>query len=271
MHFNPFRRGQACALALAVFSPLVWSQTAGLPNAMLGWRGVEVYSGQSQLNAGYEDWRETGVRGIYQSNAHQIAAEAVAMHRFGESGHYVAVGDTVVLDPQWYASLALGAGDGAAYLPQYRVDAFLHRKMLRKQNLVASLGMGHYKAPDVHRDDNFSLGATYYFEQPWIVQGEMRQTRSQPGDVRTLQYFVAATWGMHRQTRITGRYGWGEEGYQSLGSANGFIFRFPSHQSSLTVQHWIGQHWGIKAGAEDYRNPYYRRTGLRLALFRDFP
>lgn len=271
MQIHTHRFGQALTLALAGCCPLVWSQTTGLPNAMLGWRGLEVYTAQSQLTAAYADWRETGIRGLYELAPHLIAAEAVAMNRFGESGHYLAVGDTVVLSPDWYASLALGGGDGAAYLPRYRVDAFLHRKMLRDKNLVASLGTGLYKSPDEHRDDNLNLGATYYFSQPWIVQAEIRQTRSQPGDVQTRQYFVAATWGLYKQTRITGRYGWGEEGYQSLGSAGGFISRFSSHQGSLAVQHWIGSDWGVKASAEDYRNPFYRRTGLRLALFKDFP
>lgn len=259
-------------LAWGLLSPYAaaQTQTTDLPNAMLGWRGVELYSAHHHLSNGYGNWRETGARGIYAVGQHQIAGEVITMNRFNQSGQYAGVGDTVVLDTYWYASLAVGAGDGAAYLPRYRADAFLHRKFLPAQNLVASLGLGHYKSPDGYRDDNISLGATLYFEQPWILQGEVKHTESKPGKVGTEQYFMAATWGRHKQTQITGRYGWGEEGYQSLGSL-GSIARFSSHQSTLTVRHWMGQDWGFKVSADNYKNPYYRRDGIQLAVFKDLP
>ncbi len=258
----------ACALA----SPIAQAQTQStdLPNAMLGWRGVELYSAYNRLSAGYGNWREVGLRGIYEVGQHQIAGELASMTRFNQDGRYLGVGDTVVLDTDWYASLAVGAGDGATYLPRYRVDGFLHRKLLPAKNLVTSLGLGHYKSPEGYRNDNISLGATLYFEQPWVLQGEIKHTQSKPGNIASDQYFVAATWGHHKQTQITGRYGWGEEGYQSLGSI-GTIARFSSHQSTLTVKHWIGSNWGIKASAENYKNPFYQRDGLQLALFRDLP
>ena len=259
-------------LALGFISPcaMAQTQTTDLPNAMLGWRGVELYSAHHHLSADYGNWREVGVRGIYELGSHQIAGEVASMNRFNQDGQYVGVGDPVVLDTDWYASLAVGGGNGVAYLPRYRADAFLHRKFLPTKNLVASLGVGHYKSPDGHQDDNISLGATWYFEQPWILQAEVKHTDSKPGNVGTEQYFMAATWGRHKQTLITGRYGWGEEGYQSLGNI-GSIARFASHQSTLTVQHWVGTHWGIKASAENYKNPYYRRDGIQLAVFRDLP
>ncbi len=259
-------------LACGVMSTCAIAQTPTpeMPNAMLGWRGVELYGSHNQLSNGYGNWRETGVRGIYEMGQHQIAGEVATMNRFNQSGNYVGVGDTVVLDTDWYASLAVGGGDGAAYLPRYRVDGFLHRKLLPAKNLVASLGLGHYKSPDGYRNDNISLGGTLYFEQPWVVQAEIKHTQSKPGDISSQQYFVAATWGHHKQTQIIGRYGWGDEGYQSLGSL-GSIARFSSHQSTLTVQHWIGTNWGIKLSADNYKNPYYRREGILLALFKDLP
>jgi len=258
------------AASLASHGAMAQTQTTDLPNAMLGWRGVELYSAYNHLSAGYGDWHELGLRGIYEKGEHQIAGEVATMKRFNQDGRYVGIGDTVVLDTHWYASLAVGAGDGADYLPRYRADAFLHRKLLPGQNLVASLGLGRYKSPDGHRDENISLGATMYFEQPWILQAQVKHTNSAPGDVATKQYFVAATWGRHKATQITGRYGWGEEGYQSLGGA-GSISRFSSHQSTVTVQHWVGTNWGFKASAENYKNPYYGRNGVQLSVFRDLP
>ncbi len=247
-----------------------WAQPSELPNPLLGWRGAELYTSNHHLSAGYGEWREVGVRGIYEFGQHQIAAEVASMNRFNEDGTYAGLSDTVVLSPDWYASVGIGGGNGAAYLPRYRADAFIHRKLLADKNLIASLGVGRYHAPDGHEDNNISLGGTLYFEQPWILQAEVKRTHSQPGQVGTTQYFMAATWGRHKQTLLTGRYGWGEEGYLSLGS-NGAISQFSSHQTTLTMQHWVGANWGVKVSAENYHNPYYRRDGILLAVFRDLP
>ena len=113
------------------------------------------------------------------------------MKRFGESGRFIGLSDTITLDPDWFATVSLGAGDGASYLPDHRIDAFINRKLLSQRQLVATLGTGYYRAPDGHTDRNVSLGATYYFSEPWIVQGEVRFNNSRPGSVNTRQQFVA--------------------------------------------------------------------------------
>jgi len=246
-----------------------WAQ-APEPAAMQnGLHSVEAYEESNHLSAGYGDWREFGLRGITQYGDHQLSAEASNMNRFNENGNYLGLGDTLVLSPLWYASLNLGIGDGAAYLPRYRLDGFIHRKLLSDLRLVGSLGLGRYHAPDGHQDDNASLGLTYYFERPWVVQAQARQTRSQPGRIVTSQYFIAATWGHHQATQVTGRYGWGQEGYLSLGDGL-FISHFSSHQTTLSIQHWLGQDWGLKLKLDSYHNPYYHRSGLNLGVFKDF-
>lgn len=237
--------------------------------AQNGLHSLQAYEDQNHLSAGYARWREFGLRGIYQLGDHQLSAEAINMNRFNENGNYLGLGDTLVLSPDWYTSLNVGAGDGVPYLPKYRVDAFLHRKFLDDRSLVGHLGLGRYRAPDGHQDDNASIGLTYHFSQPWIVQGQAKRTRSQPGSIGTQQYFMAATWGHHQQTQVTGRYGWGQEGYLSLGDARS-ISQFSSRQKTLTVQHWVGIDWGIQVTLDNYHNPYYDRHGLNLAVFKDF-
>jgi len=205
-----------------------WAQVPEPTAVQNGLHNIEMYEEQNQLSAGYDRWREFGLRGIYQWGDHQLSAEAINMNRFNENGNFLGLGDTVVITPLWYASLSAGAGDGVPYLPKYRVDGFIHRKFLMDQSLVGSLGLGRYRAPDGHEDDNASVGLTYYFAQPWVVQGQAKRTHSNPGGVNTSQYFVAATWGHHQQTQVIGRYGWGEEGYQSLGA----MCRFHNFQAA---------------------------------------
>lgn len=253
-------------IGIGMLVPTAWAQT---PSPQ-GWHQAEIYTSQDSLSGDYGPWRELGIRGLYRTGPHLLGGELANMRRFDEDGNYLGLGNTVVLDPHWYGTLSLGAGDGASYLPRYRVDGFIHRKWLQDLSLVTSLGLGHYRSPLDYTDDKISLGLTAYLPSTWVVQAEARINRSNPGTIDTRQYFMAATWGQAGQTRITGRYGWGEEGYQTLG-ADKLVSRFSSHQSTLLVQHWLGGDWGIRGRVERYKNPFYTRDGLQLGIFKEWP
>lgn len=231
---------------------------------------LDAYTSAHHLTGGFGDWREAGVRGSYETGAHRWQAEFATMRRFRETGQFVAIGDTITFDNDWFGSLSLGAGDGAFYLPRYRIDSFINRKFLPGRNLIGTLGAGYYRAPDGHTDVSKSVGATYYFDQqPLVVQGEIRFNDSSPGNIRTHQQFVAATWGSEKQTQVTGRLAWGSEGYQTITSAASLI-NFRSNEASVKVRHWIGPLWGVEARVERYRNPFYVRTGANVGLFWQF-
>ena len=249
----------------------VQAQQADLPVTALPpiSQQLELYTSQQHLSDGYDNWHETGIRGSYEIGVQRFQAELATMRRFGESGNYLGIGDTIIFNPDWFGTFSVGVGDGAAYLPRYRIDAFVNRKLLPSKNLVGTLGAGYYHAPDGHIDRNVSLGATYYFSEPWIVQAEIRFNTSNPGAVRTHQQFIAATWGHDKQTQITARYGWGGEGYQSIGEGAA-LADFRSKQGSLTWRHWLGPQWGVAVHVERYTNPYYQRNGVNASVFWQF-
>ena len=227
---------------------------------------IDTYASYQNLSAGYGQWSEAGALGTYAVGANVLQGQLAAMRRFGEPGKYAGFGDTLTINPDWYASLNVGAGDGAFYLPRYRVDAFINRKLLARKNLVATLGLSYYLAPDGHTDRSVGLGAIYYFTQPLVLQGEVRFNNSNPGGVNTRQQFIAATWGQAKTTQIIGRYAWGMEGYQTIGAGVQLV-DFHSTDASLAVRHWLGPNWGVSAMLERYQNPYYNRKGITLGLF----
>jgi YaiO family outer membrane protein len=265
-HLSTFVLAAACAplAALAQVEPAPQPTT---PNEE---RSLEAYTSRHSLSNGYGRWHETGLRGNWGAGNHLLGAEIATMKRFGESGRFIGLSDTITLDPDWFATVSVGAGDGASYLPDHRIDAFINHKLLSNRQLVATLGTGYYRAPDRHTDRHLSLGATYYFEAPWVLQGEVRFNESSPGKVRTRQQFVAATWGREQQTQVLLRHGWGGEGYQSIGSGASLV-NFSSRQSQIGVRHWLGPQWGLSLGLERYSNPYYTRKGATLALFWKLP
>ncbi|MDP3169128.1 MAG: YaiO family outer membrane beta-barrel protein, partial [Polaromonas sp.] len=157
----------------------------------------------------------------------------------------------------------------AFYLPKFRVDATIYRKFLPGRNLVGSVGVGYYDAPTGYTDRSVSLGATYYFEAPWIVEGGVRFNTSNPGSVRSQQQFVALTYGRTKQNLVTGRYGWGTEGYLAV-AAGAQLVNFNSREASLTWRHWLTPSTGVLVGANRYTNPSYRRSGVSVGVFHEF-
>ena len=239
-----------------------------------GLRVLEVQSSHHRLSQGYPGWQEASVRADYRQGDHLWSGELLHADRFGERGSFFGLQDRVRLAAGWDASLHYAVGEGARWLPRDQVDAFVHHSWGTQDNWVTHLGAGYYRAVDEHRDRWASVGISAYLEPhvqaPWVLQAEVRWTRSQPGTVNTRQHFMAASWGRQGQTVLTLRHGWGREGWQSLGDAVGIV-NFPSRQDTLTLQKWFSPQWGIKLSADHYRNDYYHRKGLSLALFREWP
>jgi YaiO family outer membrane protein len=239
-----------------------------------GWRRFDMNISHHHLTAGLAPWQETSLRGVYKQGEHLWSGELLHADRFDERGNYGLLQDTVRLAPNWHASLAYGLGDGANWLPRYRLDGFVHHSWGAQRNWVTHLGLGEVRAPDEHRDRWGSVGLSAYLDHstlgPWVAQGEVRVTRSDPGQVQTRQHFIALTAGHHRATQLTWRHGWGREGWQSLGDARGLV-DFASRQDTLTLQHWIEAEWGLRLVADHYRNDQYSRRGWTLGVFREWP
>ncbi len=232
-------------------------------------RSLQVSAGTQHLTGPYGDWHDVTLTGGWGLPGHVLQGELSVNKRFGVGGTYLGVGDTHRFDEDWYGSVNLGAGDGAFYLPKYRADATLNRKFLADRRLVGTLGAGYYRAPDGHTDRSLLLGATYYFEAPWIVEGGVRFNESAPGNVNTRQHFVALTWGHPKADWVTGRIGWGGEGYLATGPATQLV-NFTSREASIAWRHWTSQNTGVLVAVNRYSNPLYRRVGATVGLFHDF-
>lgn len=231
---------------------------------------VEITSTFQNLTQGYGNWRDIALRGSHRlSSDHTLQGELLFADRFGEKGSYASVRNTTNFDSDWFGSLGIGAGSGAFYLPKYRLEAALNKKWLANRQLITSIGTGYDKAPNGQTDQSLSLGAVYYFDSPWIVEGGVRWNRSDPGSVNTRQQFLALTYGRVQSDVVTVRHGWGSEGYLAI-AANFQMVNFRSQETSVSWRHWINPRTGWIAMGQQYRNPIYKRSGITIGLFHEF-
>ena len=232
-------------------------------------RSLELTGGHQRLNTGFSNWNDVTLRGTYGLPKHVLQGEISVNRRYDETGAFLGLSDTYTFNEDWFGSLAVGAGDGAFYLPRYRVDAALYKKWLADRSLVTSVGGGYYSAPDGHIDRSLALGAAYYFKSPWIVEGGVRLNRSSPGSVDTQQQYAAVTYGRDKQDLVSARYTWGTEGYLAI-AANTQLVDFKSQEATVAWRHWLNPKTGLLISANRYTNPSYQRAGINIGIFSDF-
>ena len=259
-----------CSTAMAQISSLVATP------AEADWvqqdlaRTLELSTGFQSLSGGYSNWRDVTLKGAYGLPSHLLQAEISLNRRFDKDGAFVGLSDTYTFNEDYYGSIAVGFGDGAFYLPRYRVDATLYKKWQPDRRLVTSIGAGYYKATDGHSDNSLSLGVVYYFDAPWVAEAGLRINNSNPGAIKTHQQFVAVTYGSNKQSLLTLRHGWGSEGYQTISSSNAQLVNFKSKETSVSWRYWVAPRTGIMLGANRYTNPSYIRSGANIGIFHDF-
>ncbi|MEO6155736.1 MAG: YaiO family outer membrane beta-barrel protein [Thermomonas sp.] len=228
--------------------------------------GIEYHS----LSADLGEWKGGYVRGIWFASPKSVVNyELVDTRRFGAHGRYASIGLTQTLDDRWYASAALGAGNGAFFFPDWRVDVAVNRKWGADRSLITTLGFTQYNAPDGHVDRTALLGLTWYAPGKWVLEGGWRPNRSSPGAVHSTSGYLAGTWGEEGRQYVSLRHERGREAYQTIG-ADILLVDFPSRVSSLTWRRWLTSRCGFNLRAERYDNPSYRRNGMELGGFCGF-
>ena len=232
-------------------------------------RMLELSTGFQNLSGGFGEWRDVTLRGTYGLPSHVLQGEVSINRRFNKDGVFVGLSDTYTFNEDWYGSIAVGFGDGAFYLPRYRVDATLYKKWLPQKNLVTSIGAGQYKAPDGHTDNSLSLGLVYYFDTPFVAEVGLRLNNSNPGAIKTQQQFLALTYGRVKENLVTLRHAWGQEGYQTVGVTTQLV-NFASKETSISWRHWFAPRTGLLLGANGYTNPFYNRNGFSVGIFHDY-
>lgn len=253
--------------AAAVVEPAAAGQPEAKTKLLTNY--VETGGTYMTLTNGYGRWDGGYARAVYQSGHDVWNGEINGEQEFGDGGVYFAAGDTHTFNPDWYAALTLGTSAGGFFWPRFCANAFLNKKWLHRKQWVTTGGFGYNMAKDVHRDNVFFLGTTYYFEKPWIVEEGVYFNVSNPGTVFAPAGFVAVTKGRDKQQYLTVRAGYGEEAYQLVGPTV-TLTQFNSQTLTITWRKWMGTAWGMDFVGDYYHSPFYMRGGSSFGLFKEF-
>ena len=221
------------------------------------------------LSNGYGTWNGVFLRGeLHVDPINTWNAEIVNLREFGDQGTLFVIGNTHDFGPEWYTNTSVSSSNGGLFLPQLRLDAAINKKWLKRLNLITTAGIIAIKSKDVHVDNGLLLATSYYFEQPYILEGGIIFNHSNPGAVNSTAKYMALTYGAEKHRFLSLRYGFGEEAYQIVGG-NNLLSDFNSNTLTATWRQWVQKDWGFQLRAESYHNPYYDRNGGEIGLFWD--
>jgi len=273
----------SCVLAAAQTTPTTivapGSSLPGLGGITTNLDGpgyIEAGGSHSNLTGDYPNWNDFYMRGMISGGRNAFTGEITRENRFGDSGWFGTAGVIRTLSDNWYAQASAGASVGGFFLPRYRVDGAINRKLLRRRQLVVTGGMGFDQSRTINRDIRGQAEATYYFGFPVVLQGGFMWTYSTPGDIVARTQYIAATEGHDKEHFISLRYERGREGYEVIGAPNvttsgyNVVFDFPEQTIGATWRQWIGPNWGVNLNIEQHEETSYHRLGGTIGVFLDF-
>jgi len=255
------------------------SSLPGLGGITIGLDGpgyIEAGGSHSALTGGNSNWNDFYVRGMLSGGRNSFSGELNHESRFGDNGWFGGFGLTRTLSEDWYAQISAGASAGGFFLPRYRTDALVNRKLLSSRQLVATFGFGFDQSRTINHDERFLIEGAYYFQHPFMLQGGVIWTHADPGNILAQTQFVALNEGHDKEHFLSLRYAWGREGYEVIGApttlvpAYNVLFNFPEHDITGTWRQWIGPNWGVHLVIEQHQEPAYHRTGGTAGVFLDF-
>ncbi|MGR9117008.1 MAG: YaiO family outer membrane beta-barrel protein [Gammaproteobacteria bacterium] len=232
---------------------------------------VEAGGNYYDLSADNSSWTGYFARGSWQADENNILNwEVSRQNRYGDSGTYLVTGLVHAIDEDWITSFYVGGSPGGFYFQKYRIDAFIHRKLLSERNLVLTAGATYAESrDDIHDDTGFFVGAAYYFSFPLLVEGGIRYNQSDPGLQQSLRYQMSATYGRSFDRYISVAIDTGNESYQLIGEGNA-VSNFESTVATIGWREWIREDWGFNLTAEYYTSEIYNRSGAALSVFKHF-
>jgi len=278
----------ACSLLSCAFctaqttsnAPAPGSSLPGLGGLSLGLDGpgyIEIGGSHSSLSGGNADWNDFYFRGMLSAGHNALTGELTRQARFGDSGWFYGMGLTRTLSEDWFAQISAGgSADGGFFIPRFRTDVLINRKLLHRRQLVATVGFGFDQSKIADHDIRAQLEGMYYFEFPVVLQGGVMWTRAEPGNILARTQYIAVNQGHDKEHYFSIRYMWGREGYEVVGapssSAPAFnvLFDFPVREVSGRWRQWIGPNWGVNLNVEHHQEPAYHRWGGTAGVFLDF-
>ncbi len=223
------------------------------------------------LTSGYGIWSNQYLRGFaHIDNKNSVGLLASNNYEYKEHADYIALDQVHVFNEDWYINLSVGTSNKSIYLPNYSIGGKVFRKLKANRTLVTYLGVHAYRWRPIYSTQDINPGFIYYFQKPWIVELGTYINRSNPGGIYSASVYTVVTQGRDKNHYLTLRLGIGKEAYLPVGIGIPAAVGYFSAVITGTWRQWWGRDWGTNIVVENYNNPFYKRYGAAVGVFKEF-
>lgn len=225
---------------------------------------VEVTGGTASLSNGQGTHTSTGIR-LRHAQPRDIWYLGLSREsRLNESGFLGNVSNTHILSPVWTSHLGATTSTAAFFLPRYRFDAQLARKLGGPRAWVVTGSLMHSAARDDHSDVGAGIGLSRFLTRTLAVDASVMWKLIMPEDFIARRQNAGVAW-YTPQRELSVRAGFGEEGFQ-LVSADSVLVGFNSQDVTVRWLEWTSSTIGVAVSATYYKNPDYHSTGYSATV-----
>lgn len=235
-----------------------------LPISVRAQTSVEVTGGTTSLSNGLGTHSSSGVRLRHQQPRDIWYLGVSRETRLNKTGWLGNVSNTHMLSSIWTSHLSATAGTDVFYLPRYRFDGQLARKLGGPRAWIVTGSLMHSAARDEHSDVGAGVGVARFLTPALAVDASVMWKRTMPEDFISRRQNAGVAW-YHPQREVSVRTGFGEEGFQ-LVSADSVLVGFNSHDVTGRWLEWISATVGIAISATYYGNADYHSSGYSATV-----
>lgn len=235
-----------------------------MPQAGRAQTSVELISGASQVSGSTNHHTSFGIR-VRHQRARDIWYLGVSRESaYGDEGWLGNISNTHTFNDKWRTHLSATTSMDAFFLPRYRFDAQLGRRLGRNRVWEVTGSAMTRAAQDEHRDVGGGVGVFRFLPGGFAVETDVFWTHTSPEDIVTRRHHVGAMWfGKGRE--LSARVGFGKESYLPI-RADSTMVAFNSYDVTGRWVEPISSTVAVVLVGSYYDNPHYRSTGYSVGV-----
>ncbi|HEY0811144.1 MAG TPA: YaiO family outer membrane beta-barrel protein [Longimicrobiales bacterium] len=245
----------ASAAALLLMPLSVQSQTS-----------VEITTGNSTASGGFGTYNSLGVRLRHQRPADVWYVGVSHESAWGDDGWLGNIANVHTFNPRWSSYLSATTSTDAFFLPRYRFDAELSRRLGGPRAWVLTGSAMTRAARDEHHDIGGGIGVGRFLRRDLAADVSVFWTHTAPEDVVSRYQHLGLTW-YRPQRELGARVSFGEESYLPV-TADSTLVAFNSYAVTVRWVERIDNAVAISLHATYYENPRYRSRGFGATVVR---
>lgn len=166
------------------------------------------------------------------------------VYREGENDYLGLGGFAKDWSKSFYTYTVVAHGTKSTYMPKFRFDHDFNFKLLKKRNLVLTLGVTYIDYHVDHRDFVLNSGLTLYLPK-WVMEYRLFRNRSDPGGIVSYTHLASINYGQEKKSWTSLSFSEGSQAYLATFVLTPEEIRQSAISISFKHRRWLKKDMGV--------------------------